>query len=195
MRLRSKIVALLMCAGVARLFLGVAEAQAPAASQGAAQPAAQKAASEAAPTPVYANLAQLMRGIIFPNSNVIYFAQTKNPDNVKRAPDPSVSPDPLSGSFGGWAAIENSALALSESASLLTIPGRVCQNGLPVPVNNADWSKFVQELRDAGMTAYKAAQTKNNDKMIEAADVVTDACSNCHDRYRDRRGGVAGRCK
>jgi cytochrome c556 len=31
--------------------------------------------------------------------------------------------------------------------------------------------------------------------MIEAADVVTDACSSCHDRYRDRRGGVAGRCK
>jgi hypothetical protein len=193
MRLRSTFFALLICVGVASLLFGIAEAQAP--SQGAVQKAPQSSPSQAVPPPVYANLAQLMRGIIFPNSNVIYFAQTKNPADVKPAPDPSVSPDPISGSFGGWAAIENSSLALSESASLLTIPGRVCRNGLPVPVQNADWLKFVQELRDAGMTAYKAAQTKSNDKMIEAADVVTDACSNCHDRYRDRPGGVAARCK
>jgi hypothetical protein len=190
MRFRNAFLALLICISGARLIVGSAEAQAP--SQGTLQVTPQKS-SEAAP--VYANLAQLMRGIIFPNSNVIYFAQAKNPAEVKPAPDPSVSPDPISGSFGGWAAIENSSLALSESASLLTIPGRVCLNGRPVPVNNPDWSKFVQQLRDAGMVAYKAAQSKSNEKMIEAADVVTDACSSCHDRYRDRPGGVAGRCK
>lgn len=190
MRFRNTLLTLLICMSGARLIVGSAEARA--ATQGAVQVAPQKT-SEAAPA--YANLAQLMRGILFPNSNVIYFAQAKNPADVKPAPDPSVSPDPISGSFGGWAAIENSSLALSESASLLTIPGRVCLNGRPVPVNNPDWSKFVQQLRDAGMVAYKAAQSKSNEKMVEAADVVTDACSSCHDRYRDRPGGVAGRCK
>jgi hypothetical protein len=36
-----------------------------------------------------------------------------------------------------------------------------------VPVKDPDWSKFVQQVRDAGMKAYKAAQTKDQDKMIE----------------------------
>jgi hypothetical protein len=91
-------------------------------------------------------------------------------------------------------AVENSSLALSEAARLLTVPGRVCSNGRPVPVANADWGKFVQELRQAGLSAFKAAQTKNQDKMLDAADVVTTACTNCHNRYREKPGGVADRC-
>jgi cytochrome c556 len=63
-----------------------------------------------------------------------------------------------------------------------------------VPVKNADWPKFVQGLRDAGMVAYKAAQTKNQDKMLDAADAVTTACMNCHVKYRDVSGGLAARC-
>ena len=47
--------------------------------------------------------------------------------------------------------------------------------------------KLVQGLRDAGMTSYKAAQSKSNEKMLDAADAVTTACSNCHDRYRENR--------
>jgi hypothetical protein len=144
---------------------------------------------------VAANLAQLMRAIMFPNSNVIFFAQDKDPADVKSKGDSSLSTDPLSGTFGGWAAVENSSLALSEAANLLTIPGRVCSNGRAVPVNNADWLKFVQGLRDAGMASYKAALSKSNEKMLDAADVVTTACSNCHDRYREKPGGVADRCR
>jgi hypothetical protein len=131
---------------------------------------------------------------MFPNSNVIFFAQDMNPADVKSNGDPSLSTDPLSGTFGGWAAVENSSLALSEAANLLTIPGRVCSNGRAVPVKNADWLKFVQGLREAGLAAYKAAQSKTNDKMLDAADVVTTACSNCHDRYREKPGGIADRC-
>ena len=132
---------------------------------------------------------------MFPNSNVIFFAQDKNPATVKPLGDPSLSTDPLSGTFGGWAAVENSSLALAEAANLLTIPGRVCSNGRAVPVKNADWLKFVQGLREAGITSYKAAQSKSNEKMLDAADVVTTACSNCHDRYRDKTSDVADRCK
>ena len=54
--------------------------------------------------------------------------------------------------------------------------------------------KFVQGLRDAGMTVYKAAQTKNQDKMLEAADVMTTACANCHDKYREKPN-LAARCQ
>jgi hypothetical protein len=105
--------------------------------------------------------------------------------------------NPLAGAYGGWEAIENSGLAMAEAANLLTIPGRVCGNGKPVPVQNADWQRFVRGLRDAGMATYKAGQSKNMDMVIEAADKVTTACMNCHDVYREKtpaQGGLAARC-
>ena len=144
---------------------------------------------------VQSNLNELMRGIIYPAANVVFSSQTDNPGNAKTPPgqDPSLATDPLVSTFGGWTAVENAALALSESANLLLIAGRSCSNGEPVPMNNPDWSKFVQELRDAGMTAYRAAQTKNQDKMIEASDVLNMACSDCHRKWRERRNGQ--RCK
>jgi hypothetical protein len=54
-------------------------------------------------------------------------------------------------------------------------------------VRNPDWAKFVQGLREAGITAYAAAQTKNQDKMTDAADVMTTACKNCRDKYREKK--------
>jgi hypothetical protein len=140
----------------------------------------------AASAQIHANLAQLMRGVLFPNSNVIFAAQGTNPAEVKQASDPSTATDPIASAYGGWMAIENSGLALAESANLLMVPGRTCQNGKPVPIQSADWAPFVQELRDAGMTSYKAAQSKNQDSILDAADKVTTACMKCHDRYREK---------
>jgi hypothetical protein len=153
-----------------------------------------QAQSPTAPAPqVPANLAQLMRGTLYPESNVVFAAQDVNPADVPHAKDPSMATDPLASQYGKWQAVENNALAIAEVASLLSIPGRKCANGLDVPLKNADWAKFVQELREAGMTAYAAAQTKNQDKMTDAADVMTTACKNCHDRYREKK--FADRCK
>jgi cytochrome c556 len=44
------------------------------------------------------------------------------------------------------------------------------------------------------MTAYKAAQSKDQDKILDAAEVMTNACSNCHDKYREKPT-EADRCK
>jgi hypothetical protein len=145
-------------------------------------------------TRVQANLAQLMRGTLFPSSNVIFAAQSENPVDVPPAKDPSMATNPLASSYGKWQAVENSALAIAEVANLLTLPGRKCSNGRDVPLGNADWAKFVQGLRDAGMTAYKAAQSKNQDNIIMAADTMTEACANCHDKYREKTS-LADRCK
>lgn len=174
------------------ICLGIAGAQTPATKQTSAPKPATAPAGQ-----VQANLAQLMRGILLPASNVIFYAQGNNPADVKPAADPSSATDPLASTYGGWTAVENSALALSEAARLLTVPGRVCSNGRPVPVMNADWGKFVQGLRTAGADAYKAAQTKNEDKMLDAAGNVSTACQNCHDVYRektDAQGGLKSRC-
>src|SRR3984957_1138415 len=108
----------LMCAGVC-------DAQAPAS---AATPAKVKTRAVVQAPQVTANLVQLMRGILFPNSNIIFFAQNENPAEVKPAKDPSLATDPLANTYGQWAAVENSALALSEAANLLIIPGRKCSN-------------------------------------------------------------------
>lgn len=147
-----------------------------------------------APTRVYANMLQVMRAVLYPASNVIFTAQTEDPAAFKPAARPSTSSDPFTSAYGGWTAVENSGLALAEAANLLTIPGRLCGNGRPAPVQNADWQMWVQELRDAGMTAYKAAQTKSQDAILEAAGVVSDACLHCHQKYRQVPGGFANRC-
>src|ERR1051326_7316449 len=74
-----------------------------------------------------ANLLQLMRGTLYPASNVLFAAQ-EDPGKQPQAADPSVSPNPLTNTYGGWQAVENAALAIAESSRLLTIPGRVCSN-------------------------------------------------------------------
>lgn len=142
---------------------------------------------------VKATLGQLMKGTLYPEANVIFAAQDQNPADVPRARDPNMATDLLTSSYGKWEAVENSALAISEVADLLMTPGRKCSNGADVPVANEDWAKFVQELRNAGMAAYAAARTRNQDKMIEVSDVMTNACQHCHARYRERR--LADRCK
>ena len=169
------------------LFAGVAHAQ---------QAPARKETARATPvaaSKIDANLLQLMRGILYPSSNVIFAAQ----DDLSKQPpvdDASTSPNPLTTTYGGWQAVENAALALSESANLILLPGRMCSNGKPAPVRRADWVKYAQGLRDAGRAAYKAAQSKNREAMVDVSGTVSDACSACHDVYREKKGGVQDRC-
>jgi hypothetical protein len=154
-----------------------------------AQSSPQSSPKAAAPA---ANLNQLMRSLFFPHSNVVFFTQRYDPEAVKRASEPSGSTDPLTGVFGGWEAVENSALTLADSAELLMTPGRKCSNGREVPLANADWAQLVNGLREASMVAYKAALTKNQDSMLMASDVLAQSCSNCHNKYRP--GAAANRC-
>ncbi|MGD1070016.1 MAG: hypothetical protein ABSB15_07735 [Bryobacteraceae bacterium] len=43
------------------------------------------------------------------------------------------------------------------------------------------------------MTAYKAAQSKNRDDILTAADVLTAACADRHEKYR--KANLADRCQ
>jgi len=162
---------------------------APPAGRGGSAPAGRGGAAQKAD----ANLAQLMRGIVYPSSNVVFAAQSEL--NFPSVKDPATSPNLLTSTYGGWQAVESAALGLAESANLLTIPGRMCSNGVPAPVTRPDWIKFTQGLRDAGLAAYKASQSKNQDKMVDASGTVADACSACHDVYREQKGGLPDRCK
>jgi hypothetical protein len=198
MRLRRFAAVLFVFAAVLSLsWVGIASGQGAAPPPTASKRPVAAAKSRAAADKPEGTLLQVMRAILFTNSNVIFAAQSQDPAAIKPSADPSTSTDPLSGSFGGWQAVENSSIALAEAANLLTIPGRMCSNGKPVPIQNADWAKFVQELRDAGMASYKAAESKSQDAIVDVSDKVTQACTDCHDVYREKttaQGGLAARC-
>ena len=140
-----------------------------------------------------ANLLQLMRGVMFPQSNVI-FAGQMDVSTIPHDALPAISPNPLTSVYGGWQAVENSALALAETAKLLVVPGRMCANGKAVPVDDAAWVKYVSAMHDAALEAYKAAQAKSTDDMVVATSYVSDACAACHNVYRSNRAGLAARC-
>src|SRR5215204_1517283 len=123
-----------------------------------------------------------------------YVAIKVLPAAVARDADPGMSTDQLTSTFGGWVAVENAALALAESANLLSIPGRTCSNGVPVPTKNPAWAVFVHEVREASMKAYKAAQAKDQDKIIELSETLSTACAGCHRKWRDRKA-ADDRCK
>jgi hypothetical protein len=165
----------------------VAAAGLAAGCSGANQPAPESAAP-AGPSPKpYANLAQVMRGIPFPASNLIFDTQSNDPGaKPAEASGASGATAAFSGVYGGWQAVENAALAISETANLIMIPGRLCQNGRPVPLDRGDFQKFAQGLADAGEAALKAAQSKNLDAMVEVSGTVSDACAACHEVYRDK---------
>src|SRR5580765_7594438 len=143
--------------------------------------------------PPAGNLAQLMRGVLFPAANMIF--------NVQRY-DPATPPKPTNlsrdagfswvdwgaGVYRGWELVDYAAVALGESAPLMLTPGRRCENGKPVPVNDPDWIKFTVELAEAGKAAYKASQTRKQETVSDVTDVIATACSHCHEAYRDKPG-------
>ena len=145
---------------------------------------------------VHADLNQLMRGVLYPAANVVFSAQADNPGDAKFAPgvDPSMATDPLTSVFGGWQAVENASLALAESTNLLSIPGRLCSNGVPVPITDPAWGTFVKQVRDAAMAAYKGAQAKDQEKMIAVSEPLSASCAGCHRKFRDRKT-TPNRCK
>jgi hypothetical protein len=159
----------------------------------ATPPAAPTRSAASSSFKIEGNLLQVMRGIVYPASNVVFAGQS-DLSEIPKVKDPAVSPNPLNNTYGGWQAIENASIAVAESANLLLVPGRTCGNGKPVPVQRADWVKYVDGLRSAGMAAYKAAQSKSQDAMVDASGTVADACSACHDVYREKKNGAADRC-
>ena len=120
------------------------------------------------PAPV-GTLKQVMRGVVLPNSDILFSVAQTPPKNEKE-----------------WAVVQDSAIALSESAALISMPGRLLSNGQNVPLERADWAKFTKELVDAGAASYKAAQSKNQDVVIVSLDRLGNACDRCHEVYRDK---------
>ena len=137
-----------------------------------------------APEPM-GNLAQVMRGILFPNSNILFDVQTIDPDDPPPAAAGGGATATFSGIYAGWQVVENAAIALGEAANLITIPGRLCENGRPVPLGQADWAVFTEGLKDAADVMLVAARARDQEAASDATNDLAEACYVCHEVYRD----------
>ena len=153
------------------------------------------------------NVNQLMRGIFFHNSNLIFSIQEVEAKDIPPQP-PASRPDGLTTFdwglmlYTGWPAVENSALALADASRLLFEPGLRCQNGRLAPVTEPDWIRFTEGMIAVAKRTYRLAQTKNKDAVSAFTTDLSDACNACHRTYRDVGGrgrggppaGISGRC-
>lgn len=140
------------------------------------------------------NMAQLMRGILFPSSNLLFQVQSYDPAAPKTAYEPGTTSfswtDWGAGIYSGWELVDYAAIAIAESAPLLLAPDRRCENGKPVPVDRADWIQFTADLAEAGRAAYRASQTRNRETVSDVTNQIADACLRCHEVYRDKGRGT-----
>jgi mono/diheme cytochrome c family protein len=145
--------------------------------------------------PALGNLAELMRAIAFPAANILFNLQIKDPSTQPKK-QPAAGPTFDYSEWGatvytGWIAVDQAAVAITETAPLLLTPGRRCQNGRPAPVDAADWKQYVADLADVGKLAYKESKARNYAAFTDIAEKLNDACANCHKVYRDK-GGTEG---
>ena len=171
-------------------------------------PASRGAGASSASSPSWysptGNLAQLMRGVFFHNSNLIFSIQELEAKDLPPQPPPT-RPDGLTTfdwglmAYTGWPAVENATTALADASALLMLPGLRCENGRAAPITEPDWIKFTDQMISVARRSYRLAQTKNKEALSEFTLDLTNACNACHRVYRDvgGRGGAgntSGRC-
>jgi mono/diheme cytochrome c family protein len=155
----------------------------------AANPPARVTAASSTPSfPVTGTVNQVMRGILFPSSNVLFDVQTRDPGagskgGVARA-DATTTSTRYGDVYSPWQVVDAAAISIAEIGPVLMQPRR-CENGKPAPVDRGDWKQYVQGVVDAGRAAYRASQMRSQDAVSEATNVISDACANCHRVYRD----------
>jgi mono/diheme cytochrome c family protein len=142
--------------------------------------------------PPVGNLAEVMRGIFFPSSNLLFNVQGYDPgadQSTFEVQDNFSWVDWGAGIYSGWQIVDYAAIALAEASPLFLTPGRLCENGQPVPVDRADWIQYTADMVEAGKAAYRASQTRDQAAVSEVTNVIAEACYNCHEAYRDKPGG------
>ena len=148
--------------------------------------------------PPTANLAQLMRAIMFPNSNIIFNVQGQDPAEPKPIYEPGSGSfswvDWGAGIYTGWEVVENAGIAIEEATDLVMKPGRVCTNGRPVPLEQADFVTGIGRLRAVARDVQEAARAEDQEQVIELTTRLAEACYGCHQVHRIAPPGGENRC-
>lgn len=120
-------------------------------------------AQEPAPFQPVGSVSQLMIDIIYPSSDALFY--------IERTP-PKTDHD--------WSVIRGNALALAESGNLLLMGSRARDKDR--------WVKDAKLMIDAGSAAYKAAQKKDMQAILDLNEQLTKSCTSCHMHYRPNYG-------
>jgi len=154
--------------------------------------AATQAAGTGPVRPPVGNLAQLMRGVFFPNSNLIFAVQQQDPGAAKAPSNVQAGTSTIfdwgMGIYTGWQVVDNAAIAIADISPLMLNPGLRCENGKPAPVTDPDWIKFTDQMIAVSKQIYRLSQTRNQEAVSDATGDLSDACAACHTAYRDVRG-------
>jgi len=197
----------IMSAILASLFLtatAVAVAQAPKAAPKAPAPKAAPAAPPAPAAPAKramatkpAILAEVMRGILFPNANLLFDVQQNDPGAPPKKSTGEVggsTTETFANVYSGWQKVQAASASLDVVVDEILKP-RTCTNGKPAPVANADYKKFAAGLRTVARQARAAAEKQDKAALEDIDNDLSDACANCHEVYRDNGpAGSPARC-
>jgi cytochrome c556 len=119
-----------------------------------------------AQAPTYENvgtMSQLMINIIFPTSDALFYIERNAPKNDV-----------------DWNIVKNNAMTLAESGNLLMMPGRARDQD--------EWVKDSRWMIEVASKAYKAAQAKNMQGILDLSEDLANTCIKCHLKYRPGYG-------
>lgn len=123
------------------------------------------AAPNPEPLASYASVKQLMIELTVPLSNTVFAAAGEAPKDE-----------------AGWQLIHQAALALGQSAELLT-------KG-PLAIHDPAWQQPAKDMADAAQNAAKAAKLRDVDAIAAAGDALYQSCVNCHKSYLKMNSGA-----
>lgn len=109
------------------------------------------------------NVSQLMVDIIYPASDALFYIERNPPKNDH-----------------DWNVIRGTALTLAESGNLLLMGSRARDQDR--------WVKDTKLMIDAGTAAFKAAQKKDMQAILDLNEQLSKSCTTCHVHYRPNYG-------
>jgi hypothetical protein len=118
-----------------------------------------------APSPLQpvGNVSQLMVDIIYPTSDALFYIERTPPKTDHN-----------------WNLIRGAALTLAESGNLLLMGSRARDQDR--------WVKDTKLMIDAGTAAFKAAQKKDMQAILDLNEQLSASCTTCHRHYRPNYG-------
>ena len=109
------------------------------------------------------NVSQLMVDIIYPTSDALFYIERNPPKNDH-----------------DWNVIRGTALTLAESGNLLLMGSRARDQDR--------WVKDTRLMIAAGTVAFKAAQKKDMQAILDLNEQLSASCTTCHLHYRPNYG-------
>ena len=121
------------------------------------------------------SVSMLMAHVLDPAADLLWDAVgTVIDENGETSWEP-VSEDERTGPKPSWLQVRLGTMALAESANLLMMEGRARDQD--------QWIRLSEELGDAAMLAFEAAEAEDADRIFDLGEVVYNTCNNCHALY------------